>query len=75
MFLILKVPLSIGQNRVLVSADFAGSVSDFSDKTNDHGSQESTSTSSQHAKVIGRVNSGSGSEAYYVINVTEPGAE
>jgi len=66
-----EVPLSQGDNRVLVSADFSGSASEFSDKTNDDGSQESTSTSSAQAKVTARVNSGSGSEAYYIVNVTE----
>ena len=54
-----------------MSADYTGSASEFSDKTNDDGSQESTSTSSEQAQVIGRVNSGSGSEAYYIINITE----
>ena len=56
---------------MLVSADFSGSASEFSDKTNDDGSQESTSTSSAQAKVTAKVNSGSGSEAYYIVNVTE----
>ena len=57
---------------MLVSADFAGSASEFSNKTDDDGDQESSSSSSKHAQVTGRVNSGSGSEAYYVINITEP---
>ena len=64
-----RVPLSIGSNALLVSANFTGSVSKFSGDTGDHGKQEDTSTGTANAKITGRVNSGSGSEAYYVMNL------
>ena len=66
-----SLPLSIGSNALLVSANFTGSVSKFSGDTGNHGKQEDTSTSycTANAKITGRVNSGSGSEAYYVMNL------
>ena len=64
-----EVPLSEGSNRLHVSATYNDSVSKFSDDTDDHGKQEETSTSTANAKITGRVNSGSGSEAYYVMNL------
>lgn len=66
-----SVPLSQGSNALLVSADFEGSVSEFSDTTGSDGKQEDTSTSSAGAKITGRVNSGSGSKAYYIINAAQ----
>ena len=67
-----EVPLSQGSNCLLVSAAYDGSCSQFSDKTDSDGKQEDSAVSSKNAKVTGRVHSGSGSRAYYVINVTEP---
>ena len=64
-----EVPLSFTSNRLLVSATFTGSASQFSNKTNDHGKQEDSSRSSKGAVVSGRVNSGSGSEAYYIFSI------
>ena len=64
-----EVPLAQGSNRLHVSATYNDSVSKFSDDTDDNGKQEETSTSTANAKITGRVNSGSGSEAYYVINL------
>ena len=66
-----EVPLSQGSNRLLVSTDFNGSTSEFSDKTNDGDKQEDTAMGSNGAKVVSRVHSASGSEGYYVFNVTE----
>lgn len=66
-----SVPLSRGSNDLLVSANFEGSVSEFSHKTGSHGKQEDTSTSSAGAKITDRVNSGSGSKAYYIINAAQ----
>ena len=66
-----SVPLSKGKNALLVSATFNGSVSKFSDKTGSHGKQEDTSTSTTKASITGRVNSGSGSEAYYIVNLSQ----
>ena len=67
-----EVPLSGSSNRLLVSTDFNGNTSQFSDKTNDDGKQEDAANGSNGAKVVGRVHSGSGSQGYYVFNVTEP---
>ena len=64
-----EIPLAIGSNALLVSATYKGNVSQFSDDTGDNGKQEDTSTSAVNAKITGRVNSGSGSEAYYVVNL------
>ena len=64
-----EVPLSQGKNRLLVSADFKGGVEAWSDKTNDDGKQEDTSTSSKKATITGRVNDGSGSQAYFIVNI------
>ena len=64
-----EVPLSEGSNRLHVSATYNDSVSKFSDDTDDGGKLEETSTSTANAKITGRVNSGSGSEAYYVVNL------
>ena len=64
-----EVPLSIGSNRLLVSARFTGSASEFSNETNDHGEQEDTSQSSKGAVVSGRVHGGSGSEGYYIFTI------
>lgn len=66
-----SVPLSRGKNALLVSATFNGSVSKFSDNTGSHGKQEDTSTSTNNASITGRVNSGSGSEAYYIVNLSQ----
>ena len=66
-----SVPLSRGKNALLVSATFNGSVSKFSDNTGSHGKQENTSTSTTNASITGRVNSGSGSEAYYIVNLSQ----
>ena len=66
-----SVPLSIGKNALLVSATFNRSVSKFSDNTGSHGKQEETSTSTTNASITGRVNSGSGSEAYYIVNLSQ----
>ena len=67
------VPLLSGQNSLRVSATYSGSVSQFSDATEVSdkfgGKREDTSTSTANATITGRVNSGSGSEAYYVINL------
>lgn len=68
-----RAPLSKGSNgnALLVSATFNGSTSKFSDNTDSHGKQEDTSTSTTHANITGRVNSGSGSEAYYIVNLSQ----
>ena len=66
-----SVPLSEGSNALLVSATFNGSTSKFSDNTDSHGKQEDTSTSTTNASITGRVNSGSGSEAYYIVNLSQ----
>ena len=66
-----SVPLSEGSNALLVSATFNGSTSKFSDNTGSHGKQEDTSTSTTNASITGRVNSGSGSEAYYIVNLSQ----
>lgn len=58
-----------GSNALLVSATYNGSVSQFSDNTGEKGRQEDTSTSTTNAKITGRVNSGSGSNAYYIMNL------
>lgn len=65
-----SVPLAIGSNALLVSATYNGSVSQFSDNTDAHGKQEDTSTSTTNAKITGRVNSGSGSDAFYIMNLS-----
>lgn len=57
-------------NALLVSATYNGSVSQFSDNTDDKGRQEYTSTSTTNAKITGRVNSGSGSQAFYIMNLS-----
>ncbi len=67
-----EVPLSQGKNCVLLSADYTGSTSDFSDKTNSDGTQDISVVSSKNARITAHVNSGSGSEAYYIISITEP---
>ncbi len=67
-----EVPLSQGNNRLLVSASFEGGASQFSDMTNDADKQEDSATSSKDAKVTGRVHSSSGSKGYYIFNITEP---
>ena len=66
-----SVPLSEGSNALLVSATFNGSTSKFSDNTDSHGKQEDTSTSTTNVSITGRVNSGSGSEAYYIVNLSQ----
>ena len=66
-----SVPLSEGSNALLVSATFNGSTSKFSDNTGSHGKQEDTSTSTTNASITGRVNSGSGSEAYYIVSLSQ----
>lgn len=66
-----SVPLSQGSNALLVSATFNGSTSKFSDNTDSHGKQEDTSTSTTNASITGRVNSGSDSEAYYIVNLSQ----
>ena len=70
-----EIPLSIGSNRLLVSADFDGTASAFSDKTNEEDKQEDSSTSSKKGVVVGRVNSGSGSRAYYIMSISAPKVE
>ena len=64
-----EVPLTMSSNRLLVSARFNGSASEFSNETNSHGVQTDTSQSTKGAVVAGRVNSGSGSEAYYIFSI------
>lgn len=64
-----EVPLAIGDNRLLVSATYKGSVSSFSDKTGDKGALNSTDTSSKNHKVDAHMNSGSGSQAYAFVFV------
>ena len=66
-----SVPLSLGSNALLVSATFEGSVSKFSDQTGSFGRQEYTSTSTTNASITGKVNSGSGSKAYYIVNLSQ----
>lgn len=67
-----SVPLTRigGSNALLVSATYNGSVSQFSDNTDEKGRQEDTSTSTTNAKITGRVNSGSGSQAFYIMNLS-----
>ena len=64
-----EVPLSGSKNRLLVSADYTKGADSWSEKTNDDGKQEDSSTSSMQATVTGRVNNGSGSQAFYVVNI------
>ena len=71
-FLGWEVPLSGSSNRLLVSVDYSGSTSQFSDKTNDDDKQEDTANGSNGAKVVGRVHDAHGSQGYYVFNVTVP---
>ena len=71
-FLGWEVPLSEGSNRLLVSADFTGTTSQFSDNTNSADKQEDTANGINGGKIVGRVHSPSGSQGYYIINVTEP---
>ena len=71
-FLGWEVPLSEGSNRLLVSADFTGTTSQFSDNTNSADKQEDTAYGINGGKIVGRVHSPSGSQGYYIINVTEP---
>lgn len=68
-FLGWEVPLSIGDNRLLVSANYTGSVSDFSDQTDDSGVLDSSDSSSAGHTVDGHMNSGSGSKAYAFVFV------
>ena len=70
-----EVPMSDSDNRLLVSADFSGSTSQFSDRINEEDKQEDTSNGSNDAKVEGRVHSANGSAGYYLFNVTEPTKE
>lgn len=63
-FLGWEVPLAIGSNRLLVSATFTGSVSDFSDKTDDSGALDSTDKSSAGHTIEGHMNADGGSSAY-----------
>lgn len=70
-----EVPMSESSNRLLVSADFSGSTSQFSDKINEEDKQEDTSNGSNDARVVGRVHSANGSAGYYLFNVTEPTTE
>lgn len=68
-----EIPLTMGSNRLLVSAAFTGSASEFSNKTDDEGKQQDTALSSTHsttsAQVSARLNSSSGSEGYYIVNI------
>ena len=64
-----EVPIGEEHSRLLVSADFIGGVEAWSNKTKDEGKQEDKSQSSTQAEITGRVNSGSGCPAYYVINI------
>ena len=64
-----EVPLTLSSNRLLVSARFAGSASDFSDETNNYGEPEDSSQSTKGAVVSGRVNSRSGSEGFYIFTI------
>ena len=70
-----EVPMDGSTNRVLVSADFRGSTSQFSNKTNEENKQEDMSDGSSGAKVVGRVHSGHESHGYYVFSVSEPRRE
>ena len=64
-----EVPIGEEHGRLLVSADFTGGVEAWSNKANDEGKQEDKSQSSTQAEVTGRVNSGSASPAYYIVNI------
>lgn len=63
-FLGWEVPLSIGSNKLLVSASYTGSASGFSGKTDDNGELNSTDKSQAGYTIEGHMNSKSGSEAY-----------
>ncbi|AWN46418.1 hypothetical protein DK419_08890 [Methylobacterium terrae] len=63
-FLGWEVPLSIGSNRLLVSANFTGSVDDFSNQTDDSGALDSTDTSPAGHVIEGHMNADGGSSAY-----------
>ena len=59
-----EVPLSQGLNKLLVSATYTKSLSDFSDETGESGVLNSESTSSAEHKVEGNMNNKHGSEAF-----------
>ncbi|MEW4369786.1 hypothetical protein [Paenibacillus kandeliae] len=59
-----EVPLIFGDNKLLVSANFNSSISDFADNVSDADRIDSEDTSSAGHTVEGHMNSDSGSHAY-----------
>ena len=64
-----EVQLTKGDNRLLLSAEFAEGVESWSRYTNERGKLEDVSQSSQHAETFGRVSGKNPDEAYCIINI------